>query len=307
MNLRLIVGYGAIVCAVPYLTLKVIWLCGGQLGVADADQMRSLAALNAVTAAMGLVGIASVLTFTHAWGLRVPAWLVLPPAWIATGLLVRFVLAAPLAAVVGALSGRATQPAASGPVQPWVYALVYSEFVGLGLGLATTFVLHARARWPSLFRSTDVPQPGPTGRVQIPLANAAAAMAVTLGALLIVRAFYYSPVVNLVDGATMIAGGFGILAMVHPFGRRLPPWAPTALTWVGSGFLFGWGLWGLINVLGRSPLLRDAGGSPLLHFFGLIQLVAGLVMGLVMLFVLSERLAVSRESPSPEPVRLSGT
>jgi hypothetical protein len=307
VKLRLVAGYGAIVCALPYLTLKVIWLSGGQLGVANADQMRSLAALNAVTAAMGLVGIASALAFTHTWGLRVPAWLVLPPVWIATGLLVRFVLAAPLAALGRVLSGRATPLAPGEPVQPWVYALVYTEFVGLGLGLATAFALHARARWPSLFRSGDAPQPGPTRRVQVPLANTAAALAVTLGALLVARAFYASPLINLVDGATMIAAGFGMLAMVHPFGRHLPPWAPAVLTWIGSGFLFGWGLWGLINVLGHSPLVRDAGGSALLNFFGLTQLVAGLVMGLVMLFVLSERLAVSRESPSSEPARLSGT
>lgn len=70
--MRLIVGYGAIACAVPYLCLKVVWLTGGQLGAADASTMRdaSMVALNAVTAGMDLVGIAIALAFTHAWGQR---------------------------------------------------------------------------------------------------------------------------------------------------------------------------------------------------------------------------------------------
>jgi hypothetical protein len=305
VKLRLAVGYGAIICVLPYLILKAIWLGGGQLGVANADQMRSLAALNAVTAAMGLVGIATALTFTHAWGLRTPAWLVLPPVWVATGLLIRFVLAVPIALLAGVLRERSIP--AGGPVQPWVYAVVYVGFLGLGIGLSAAFVLYARVRWESLFRPTEVPRLM-TGAVQVPLANAAAVMAVATGALHIARASVSSALINLVDGLTMIAAALGVLALVHPFGRRLRPSVPIALTWVGSGFLFGWGLWGLINILSRTPLVRDrAGFEVLVNFVVLAQLFAGLVMGLVMLFVLSERLALARESRSSGPVRLSGT
>jgi hypothetical protein len=254
---------------------------------------------------MGLVGIATALTFTHAWGLRAPAWLVLPPVWVATGLLIRFVLAVPIALLAGVLSERSIP--AGGPVQPWVYAVVYVGFLGLGIGLSAAFVLYARVRWGSLFRPTEVPRLK-TGAVHVPLANAAAVMAVVTGALHIARAFVSSPLINLVDGLTIVAGAFGVLALVHPFGRRLRPSLPIALTWVGSGFLFGWGLWGLINILGRTPLVRDrVGFEALVNFVGLVQLLAGLVMGLVMLFVLSERLALARESRSSEPVRLSGT
>ena len=31
--------YGAIACAVPYLALKIVWLAGGTLGVADRAMM----------------------------------------------------------------------------------------------------------------------------------------------------------------------------------------------------------------------------------------------------------------------------
>jgi hypothetical protein len=171
--LRLIVGYGAIVCAVPYLALKIVWLTGGDLGVADAAMMHdaSMVALNVATAGMDLVAIAIALAFTHAWGQRIPAWLVLPPTWVALGLLTRFVLAAPLAAIAGMLTTRST-PRASGPVQPWVYPLVYTEFVGMGIGLTLAFVFYARVRWSSVFQSTTrTASPDATRRVQVPLAN----------------------------------------------------------------------------------------------------------------------------------------
>ena len=63
------------------MALKVVWLSGGTIGVADVSMMRepSMIALNAVTAGMDLVAIVIAMAFTHRWGLRIPAWLVLPP------------------------------------------------------------------------------------------------------------------------------------------------------------------------------------------------------------------------------------
>ena len=305
--LRLAVGYGAIACAVPYLALKVVWLTGGQLGVADPKTMRdaSMIALNAATAGMDLIGIVVALAFTHAWGQRLPAWLVLPPIWVAMGLLVRFVGAVPLLALAGRLTVRSAQPS-SGLVHPWVYALVYTEFVGLGIGLTVAFVLYARARWRSVFQSIPGSgSPGATRGVQVPLANAAALMAAVVAAVhlawacgatvgipseLVARRTFSSHVVNAVDGAAMVTAAVGVLMMVHRVGRRSPFWVSVALAWVGSGFLFAWGLWGLVNVLGDTALVRGRlGAAPWLNLLGLTQLIAGLVIGLVTLFVLAER------------------
>ena len=119
-----------------------------------------MVALNIVTAGMDLAGIAIALAFTHAWGQRVPAWLLLPPAWVAMGLLVRFVLAVPLTLIARALTVGETSSSSSGgaaaiatgPVHSWVYVLVYGEFVGLGLGLSLAFVLYARVRWHAVFQ-----------------------------------------------------------------------------------------------------------------------------------------------------------
>jgi uncharacterized membrane protein YdcZ (DUF606 family) len=62
-----------------------------------------------------------------------------------------------------------------------------------------------------------------------------------------------------------------------------------SLTWIGSGFLFSWGLWGLINILANTALIRDRAPAAVLNLLTLAQLIAGLVIGVVMLFVLAER------------------
>lgn len=35
--IRLVVGYGAVVATIPYLTLKVVWLSGGTVGLANPE------------------------------------------------------------------------------------------------------------------------------------------------------------------------------------------------------------------------------------------------------------------------------
>jgi Ca2+/Na+ antiporter len=53
--------------------------------------------------------------------------------------------------------------------------------------------------------------------------------------------------------------------------------------------MFGWGLWQTANVVGQTALLRGAEGMALSNLTGLVRLIAGLVLGLLMLFVLAER------------------
>ena len=245
--------------------LKVLWLGGSHIGVADPAVIddSSMVALNVVTAVMDLVAIAIALAFTHAWGQRIPSWLVLTPTWVALGLLTRFVIAVPVTTIARLQEAR-TLPQSAGPVQPWVYSLVYTEFVGMGIGLTVAFVLYARVRWDSVFNSTTGGiSRGATHHVQVPLANVAAFMAAVVGGLHLAWAFgitvgipealiasrtFASSVVNAVDGAAMTAAAVGVVMMVHRLRRQSAFWIPLALSWVGSGFLFAWGLWGLVNV-----------------------------------------------------------
>jgi hypothetical protein len=309
---RAIVGYAAVACALPYLALKIIWLTGGQLGVSDAVMMRdrSMVALNLVTAGMDLVAIGIALAFTHAWGLRIPAWLVLPPTWVATGLLGNFVVAVPVIVIADAIMRRALPRPAGGPVEGWVYAVVYTEFVGMGIGLMLAFLFYARTRWAAVFATpTSVPPPSPTRGVQVPLAIAGALMAAVVGALHLAWAFgatiglprelaeartFSGHVLNTIDATTALVGAAaGVLLMVsRGAGQRVPFWVAATLTWIGSGSLFGWGLWQLINVLGNTALVRGRiAVMPMLNLLGLMQLLAGTVIGLVALFVLAERQA----------------
>ncbi len=304
---RLFAGYGAIACALPYLALKIVWLTGGDLGVADERVIRdgSMIALNVLTAGMDVLAIAIALAFTHRWGLRIPAWLILPTVWVATGLLVKFVAQVPLAFVADALASSSNRPSAGALVQPWVYALVYTEFVGMGIGLAFAFGFHVRSRWASVFTSTlPVTKREPTHEVLVPLAWSAAVVAIAVAALHLAWAFgstigvgraladqrtFVSHLINGIDAAIMLAAVAGVLMLVH-HDRRVPFWATLTLTWFGSGFLFAWGLWHVGNVLAGTPLVRGAQGSmTLVNLSSLARLLAGLVIGVVMLSVLAEK------------------
>lgn len=304
---RLVIGYGAIVCAVPYLALKIIWLTGGQLGVANPALMRDLATLNIVTALMDVVYIGIVLAFTHEWGLRIPAWLLLPPMWVASGLLARFVVAVPIVTISQAFAMESIRVPPGGPVEPWVYAVVYFGFTAMGVGLMGAFALYARARWSAVFGSG--PRAGRLGAVRavyLPVAIIAALMAVAGSAVHLAWAFgatiglradlaaertLSSYVLNAIDAAMGIGAASGILLMVLGRERGIPSRvAVVTAVWIGSGFLFAWALWHLMNVLGGTALVRDrVEGMALINVLSLLRLLSGLLIGLLSLFLLADR------------------
>lgn len=302
--LRTIAGYAAVASALPYFALKMVWLGGGTLGVADVAMMRdpSMVALNVITAGMDLTGIGLALAFTHQW-VRIPAWLLLPPMWVATGLLARFIIAVPIAVIGGWLLPAAVPRISGGPVEPWVYAVVYTEFAGLGVGLIVAFFFYARVRWAAILEAHAVSQQT-TRELHVALANTATLMASFLGVLFIAwalgatlgldaaaaaRRTIVGSLINGIDGVLMIGGAVGIQLMVRGVRAGSPYWVPVSLTWIGAGSMFGWGLWQTAIVLGQTALVRGADKMVLANLFGLARLIAGLVLGLLMLFVLAER------------------
>ena len=305
---RLVIGYGVVACALPYLLLKIVWITGGHLGVADPALMRepSMVTLNAVTAVMDVMAIALALAFTHQRGVGIPAWLLLPPMWVATGLLSRFVVAVPVVMVVQAFARESTRVPAGGPVQPWVFLVVYAGFTGMGIGLVLAFGLYARARWAAVFSDhVSKVSVGAARTVLAPVANFAALMAAASSALHLAWAFgatiglradlvagrtFSSSLLNAIDAAMGLSAAAGILIMVHGPGRLIGKWSVVSLTWVGSGSLFAWGLWHLINVLGDTALVRDrTQGMALVNLLSLVRLIAGLAIGLVSLVLMGAR------------------
>ncbi len=321
-GVRMMVGYAAILGTLPYLALKAAWLSGSTIGVLDRSMLdgTSMFVLNAVTAGMDLVAIVVALAFTHSWGLRVPAWLVLVPIWVGTGLLAPIALAMPIAgvgAVVAAGGEDAAATTTTAFLEPWVQPMVYSGFAWQGVMLIVAFVLYARTRWTEVFtaRTADVVR-GATHSVQVVLAGGAAVLALVVAALHLARAFggtvglsadaiaartWSAHVVDGISGLMALAAAVGILALVHRRGRGRF-WVPLAVTWLGAGALFAWGLWGTVNILAGSALVRGADPQPIAHLHDLAKVLAGLVIGLTALMVLAEQRDRSAAGLARRPV-----
>jgi hypothetical protein len=301
---RLVVGYLAVLGTLPYLALKAIWLAGGTLGLTDLAFAgdTSVVVLNGVTAGLDVVAIAVALAFTHDWGQRIPAWLVLLPIWVGTGLLTPITIGLPIVGVDLASSGSGMAF-----LQPWVQPVVYSGFAVQGIALTVAFVLYAKVRWPEVFttRLADLPR-GATHPVQVVLADGAALLTAGVAALNLVNACGASigypaaaaaqrdladRLVEGIHGGLAALAAVGVLWAVHRRRPTTPTWVPVTLAWLGAGAMFGWGLWTVVNQLGATALARGADPAPLLHLHGLAKLLAGLVIALTGLLFLAEQRA----------------
>jgi len=194
-------------------------------------------------------------------------------------------------------------------LQPWVGRIVGASFAGQGAALIVAFVLYVRTRWADLLESTIGAEARPPIRsIQVLLANPAALMAVAAGGLHLVWAFggtlglgqraLSEPtqfhLLNGIWGLLSIAGAASLLAMVHQWS-----WAPfkllLALTWVGAGSLFAWGLWTMILALPGIKFGRLAeGGMALFNCLSFVKFTAGMLIALATLVLLAERRAAMR-------------
>jgi hypothetical protein len=301
---RPIAGYAAIISILPYLALKAAWLSGNPIGFIDPSLVSrpGMIAANVLSFGMDFIAVALALTFTHQWGQRAPAWLVLFPMWVATGFLAPAVVLVPvtiLAQIVASDASHAA-PSTSAMLQPWVGRVVGASFAGQGAALIVAFALYMRTRWADLLQSmTAATVPGQTHQVQVILANVAALMAVASGGLHLVWAF--GGTIGLPDnapqqhllhgiwGVMCIAGAVGVLGLVHRWGR-VPLKLLLVFTWIGAGSLFAWGLWTLVLVLPGITLGNGPpGGIAIYNSLSFVKFTAGLLIGLVTVLLLAER------------------
>ncbi|TWE13830.1 hypothetical protein [Prauserella muralis] len=272
-NARLVAGYAAVLGTLPYLSLKISWLTGGSLGLADPGLVDSpvMVAANAFTAGMEFVAIAVALAFTHRWGERLPGWLVLFPMWVGTGFLAPIALASPAIGV-----DFLTTAHDGGGLEPWVRPLVYGGFAWQGITLLTVFVLYARARWERQFTGHVTA----AGRAGV-LAGTGAALA--LFAAAVHGLWVFAPVR---DDATLavrfIDGVYGVLGLAAVAGAVLLTRpgtrfrTPLVLAWAGSGALFSWGFWGAASALATG----EGGTAELLLNYA--QVVAGVLLAVAL-------------------------
>ncbi|MGW0477639.1 hypothetical protein [Nonomuraea sp. NPDC003214] len=300
---RITAALVAIAAMLPYLTIKILWLTGSSLGVTDPNLMgtSTMLGMNALTFGMDAVALVLALAFTMRWGMRLPAWLVLLPLWVGTGLLSVVMLTAPLGLGLEGVGVFAN----GGPIEPWVYLTVYAGFFGQGAGLLTAFVLYARDRWPALFSTPIGYGPAPaTKPFQLVVGWGALLVVALLGGTRIVWALggglsAVAAAQGVLKGGLAIAAGAALLVVVRGSGRR-PFWQPLAAGWLGSGAMFGWGLYALIVMIVGGPL-----GVEIEAAAGLVELfttLTGLVIGMCGAFVLVERLAVGDVQPPQHPL-----
>ncbi|TNC27603.1 hypothetical protein [Amycolatopsis alkalitolerans] len=270
---RLVAGYAAILGTLPYLTLKVVWLTGGTLGLTDPGLVRTtgMAVANGFTGGMDLVAIAIALTVAHRWGERVTAWLVLFPLWVGTGFLAPIALSGPVIGVDLAVTDHG-----SSGLEPWVTPLVYGCFIWQGLTLLTAFVLYARMRWAPLFTARTSPGLSLTAGIGVAIATMAAAVHV-IWTFAPIRdgASVATRFLDGVDGVLALAAAVGMLLLAREHGRFR--W-PMVLVWAGSATLFAWGFWSVFTTVGMT-----SGETLFETVMGYAQALAGVLLGLGLL------------------------
>jgi hypothetical protein len=288
--MRKIGGYGAAIALTPYLLIKIAWTFGMFLPNESMGD-PNWRAINATTAMLALVGILLVLAFSRPWGERLPAWLVILPVWVGTGLLVPMVVLAP---VLGAAA--VVRDEAAGAAAPWAYEQIFviASLVGVGLGLPIALAGYAKARWPeALGGPIDCgDRPGHTRQLQVPLARIVAVGCVILGLTKVYWALggtigidparlddrdLWWHLLTLSTGVWSLAGAWGILVLTsrRGFGRFL---VPMVAGWVSSGMLFSYNLF--------FAMRPDSQASPEDGLARVLSTEAGIVLGLLMALII---------------------
>ena len=297
---RQVLSVLAVAGALPYVTLKLMWLGGSTVGVVDTGLAAApgARAATATTLAMALVAVVLALAFVSPWGGRLPAMLVLLPMWVGTGLLAPILVVLPVHLLLGSSSAGAGTIDTRSPLADWVYAVVYAGFAWQGLFLLSGFALYVRWRWGRSFawRHPLGTWTGTRPRsVELPWVAAAAVLLVsaTLALATHLSGVMQSPVTTVVvDAALTALAAAGLVALALGRPARLPRWVPVAGIWVGSGATTVWSGY-LLILSGLDTGLGASGPMSALDVNAeAVRLVAGLTAATVGLWLVHHRRAV---------------
>lgn len=235
-----------VVACTPYLALKVAWVAGASVGTTGGDFAETTRVANLATAGLEAVAIAIAVLFVHPLGRRVPAFLVLLPAWAATGLLGPVVLGVLLGAPAQVASGGGNPFTGDDVLAPWVFAAVYGGFTLQAALLAVGFTLYARDRWPVVLGGGAAPRTGATWPLQQLLGGVLAVTVLVFAGQQLVSAvtaqgtYVADPttaqrVMLAASGVVAVLAGVAALDLLR--GHRLT--APRlVLVWAGSAVTF---------------------------------------------------------------------
>ncbi|WP_234019442.1 hypothetical protein [Streptomyces sp. CNS654] len=309
-----------IASCLPYVGLKTAWTAGSRIGIPDGSPLldggTALAVANGATVLMDGAVVALALLLTRPWGLRVPAWLLVLPMWVASGLLLPIMTAFPVQLVVRILGGGGGRPVGEGSsepfLDPWVFGVVYGGFIVQGLALGSLFALYARERWGDLWRGRlrDLPE-SPTAPALRATAVAAASAALVPGVTHLVWAtgstagleparaadrtsdFYVLEAVSLLF-AVVTAVGVLLLAFRRTGGLSLR--LPLVLAWCGSAQTACWGGWmSLAGLTGAGEAADRPTAATMVTYA--VQMLAGALVVTLGAYFFAER-AAARSVPA---------
>ncbi|WP_340562460.1 hypothetical protein [Streptomyces sp. GSL17-111] len=288
-----------LLACLPYLSLKLAWTAGGEVGIPAGSPLLEpgsagvMAAVNGATLLMDAGVVVLALALTRPWGRRLPAPLLLAPLWVASGLLGPVLLSTVLDAVLSLGAARPAPP--SEPfLDPWVFTVVYAGFSLQALALGGLLAAYVGQRWGARLRGggTDREAAGPRRLAVLAVVPAAVAFTAHLGRGL--GAGEGRPVtVSVVMACAALSAGAGALRLgLRPRG----PWRRAAVvgTWCGGAALAAWGAWWLLVPLIDAPVATADGPSALWRLAYAAQVITGPVTLAVLARVTAHR---------PEPVR----
>ncbi|WP_329465857.1 hypothetical protein [Streptomyces sp. NBC_01431] len=301
----------AIVACLPYICLKIAWVCGSRLGIPEhsvlLEHRVSMAVVNSGSVLMDGCVVLLALLLTRPWGLRVKAWLLALPMWVATGLLAPIMTGYPLQLLVRALGAGPNRPSGTGGapfLDEWVFGVVYTGFILQGLALGTLFALYARDRWGHLWRGRiGELADGPTRPAQRAAAVAAAALSLLpAGAHLTWAAGSTAGLsrgmaeartsdqytLDAVFTLFVVLAAAGVVMLAFGLGRSLPLRVPLALAWLGSGATACWGGWLALASFGSSGDPQDL-PTALMHLTYAVQMITGILVATVGTYFFAER------------------
>ncbi|WGP09390.1 hypothetical protein [Streptomyces sp. SH5] len=311
----------AIASCLPYIGLKTAWMAGSRLGIPDGSPLldggTALAVANGATVLMDGGVVVLALLLTRPWGLRVPAWLLVLPMWVASGLLLPIMTAYPVQLVVRLLGGGG--PVGEGRsetfLETWVFGVVYGGFIVQGLALGSLFALYARERWGHLWRGRlrDLPAT-PTAPALRATAVAAASATLVPGVTHLLWAtgstagleparaadrtsdFYVLEAVSLLFVVVTAVGGL-LLAFRRTGGLSLR--LPLVLAWCGSAQMACWGGWlSLAALMGAGDAADRPTAATTVTYA--VQMLAGALVVTLGAYFLAERAAASALSARGE-------
>jgi hypothetical protein len=303
----------AFTACVPYLALKIAWVSGSRVGIPDGSMLlehrTAMIVGNSASVLLDSMVVVLALLLTQPWGRRVPVWLLILPAWAATGLLSPIMVGYPLQLCARLLGGTAAPsggPAARPFLDEWVFTVVYTGFIVQALALGALFVLYARARWGHLWRGriSGLAEQGPTHGAQRATALMASAVLLVpltthllwatgstsgLTATKIAErtSDFYALEAAYVLFAVMTVTG--LLLVAFPRAGALPLRLPLSLAFVGSAALACWGGYMMLTALeNRDPSRRI---SELMNVTYSMQLLAGMLVFTMGAYFFAERAA----------------